>query len=91
MYFEMDVRMREYLPVIEVTVVGAMGILDLLDSLCVGINMVSIFISCLINIGIPIEDAHGIVAVEQMHSINLETCYIRASVIIDFSHSKTIY
>ena len=83
--------MREYLLVIENTGVGTMGLLVLLDSLCVEISMVSTFISCLINIGIPIEDAHGIVAVEQMHSINLETCYIRASVIIVFYHNKTIY
>ena len=61
--------MREYLLVIEITGVGTMGLLVLLDSLCVGINMVSTFISCLINIGIPIEDAHGIVAVEQMHIV----------------------
>ena len=76
--------MREYLLVIEITGVGTMGLFVLLDSLCVGMNMVSTFISCLINIGIPIEDANSIVTVEQIHSINLETCCIRASVIIVF-------
>ena len=83
--------MREYSPVIAITKVDAMGLLVLLDSLCIWINIVSTLISCLLNIGIPIENTHGIVAVEQMHRINLETCYIRGSVTIVISHSKTIY
>ena len=43
--------MREYLIVIEITGMGTIGLLILLDSLSVGIKMVSTFISCLSNIG----------------------------------------